>query len=70
MTVTIDSALCIGSGECVRVAPHAFQIDESRGVSVPQAAAASLDAALLAEVVRGCPTRAISAADATGARVR
>lgn len=61
MKVTIDPDLCIGSGECVRVAPIAFRIDESRGVSVPLDAAASLDATLIGEIVFGCPTRAISA---------
>jgi ferredoxin len=68
--VTIDPDLCIGSGECVRVAPDAFRIDESRGVSIPQGPAASLAGSLLFEVVRGCPTGAITAVDASGSPVR
>jgi ferredoxin len=58
--VAIDPDLCIGSGECVRVAPGAFRIDETRGVSTPLPGADALDAEMLAEVAFNCPTRAIS----------
>jgi ferredoxin len=58
-SVTIDPDLCMGSGECVRVAPAAFRLDETRGVSVPLPGAPSVDPALLAEAALGCPTRAI-----------
>lgn len=64
--VTVDPELCIGSAECVRLMPDAFQIDESRGVSVPLAAARSADPGLLADAVRGCPTGAIRVLDARG----
>lgn len=64
--VTVDPDLCIGSAECVRILPDAFQIDESRGVSVPQPAARSADLALLAESVRSCPTGALRVVDARG----
>jgi ferredoxin len=64
--VTVDSDLCIGSAECVRLLPDAFQIDESRGVSVPLPVARSADPGLLAEAVRGCPTGAISVIDSHG----
>jgi len=62
--VTIDPDLCIGSGECVRVAPSAFRIDEARGVSTPLPAALTLDAETLAEVAFNCPTRAITVHEA------
>lgn len=58
--VAVDPDLCIGSAECVRIAPDAFRIDEARGVSEPTDLAATADAALLAEAERSCPTRAIS----------
>ncbi len=64
--VTVDADLCIGSAECVRILPSGFQIDESRGVSVPQAPASSADLELLAEVVRSCPTGAVRVIDAQG----
>jgi ferredoxin len=57
--VTIDPDLCIGSGDCVRLLPDAFRIDERRGVSTPLPGAATADADLLAEAAFICPTHAI-----------
>jgi ferredoxin len=56
--VTIDSDLCIGSGECVRLVPGAVAIDEARGVSVPLPGVADADLHSLEEAERGCPTGA------------
>ena len=64
--VTVDTDLCIGSADCVRILPSGFQIDEARGVSVPQPSASSADLELLAEVVRSCPTGAVRVVDAQG----
>jgi ferredoxin len=64
--VTVDRDLCIGSAECVRILPDAFQIDESLGVSVPQPTAGSADLGLLAGAVRSCPTGALHAVDENG----
>ncbi|MDP9251834.1 MAG: (4Fe-4S)-binding protein [Chloroflexota bacterium] len=66
MQVMVDPDLCIGSAECVRILPGAFQIDEARGVSVPQSSASSADFEVLAEVVRSCPTGAVRVVDAQG----
>lgn len=57
--VSIDPDLCIGAGECVRVAPLAFQIDEDLGVSVPLDPADELDQATLEQIAANCPTGAI-----------
>lgn len=57
--VAVDPELCIGSGDCVRVAPGAFRLDEDAGVSIPRAEAASTDIALLVRAAEGCPTQAI-----------
>ena len=64
--VTVDPELCIGSAECVRILPSGFQIDESRGVSVPQPAASVADLELLADIVRSCPTGAVRVLDGQG----
>jgi ferredoxin len=64
--VTVDPDLCIGSAECVRILPSGFQIDEVRGVSVPQPPAGSAGVDVLAEVVRSCPTGAVRAVDPRG----
>jgi ferredoxin len=66
MQVTVDPDLCIGSAECVRILPSGFQIDEARGVSVPQPAASSAELDVLADVVRSCPTGAVRVTDAKG----
>lgn len=58
--VSVDPELCIGAGDCVRLVPPAFRIDEDLGVSVPLEGAASADVALLVRAARGCPTQAIS----------
>ncbi len=58
--VSVDPELCVGTGECVRIAPEAFRIDETRGISVPQPGAERTDVALLEEAESSCPTRAIT----------
>jgi ferredoxin len=58
--VKVDPELCVGTAECVRLAPQAFEIDEDRGVSVPQSAAATTDLEILEEAAFNCPTRAIT----------
>jgi ferredoxin len=68
-SVTIDPDRCIGSAECVRVAPAAFRLDEASGVSTALEAAARLDRATLTDAVRGCPMRAISAIGGDGEAV-
>lgn len=59
-TVRVDPELCIGTGDCVRLAPGAFRIDEVRGVSTPLPGAADTDPELLEEAAFNCPTRAIT----------
>ncbi len=66
MQVTVDPDLCIGSAECVRILPSGFEIDEARGVSVPQPPAGDADFDALAEVVRSCPSGAVRVIDAQG----
>jgi ferredoxin len=58
--VTIDADLCIGSGDCTRISPAAFQLMEDLGVSVPTAQAASTDPELLVRAAMACPTQAIT----------
>jgi ferredoxin len=63
MKVRVDPELCVGTGECVRLAPDAFRIDERRGISTALAGAATTDGALLHEAAFACPTRAITLED-------
>jgi ferredoxin len=57
--ISVDPDLCVGSGDCVRLSPRAFQIDEPRGVSVAQADAPDEPLELILEAAIGCPTQAI-----------
>jgi ferredoxin len=63
--VRVDADLCVGTGECWRLAPQAFRLDEERGVSVPLPGAAATGIDVLTEAAFNCPTRAISV-DETG----
>lgn len=58
--VSVDPEQCIGSGDCTRVAPAAFRLDEDQGVSVAiPAGVAAADVQVLLQAARGCPTQAI-----------
>jgi ferredoxin len=58
-SVSIDPDYCVGSGDCVRLVPEAFELREEIGVSVPRPAAAETPVDLLVEAARNCPTQAI-----------
>ena len=58
--VTIDPDLCIGSGDCTRVAPDAFRLDDAAGVSVPTEIAPLTPIDRLRRAALGCPTQAIA----------
>lgn len=61
--VEVDPELCVGSGDCTRVAPAAFRLDEVEGVSSPvPGGSAATDLAVLLQAARGCPTQAIRVA--------
>jgi ferredoxin len=66
VTVTIDPDLCIGSGDCNRVAPEAFELRDDLGVSVPLPAAADTDVERLHRAAIACPTQAIRVVAADG----
>ena len=57
--VTVDTELCIGHGECVRIAPLAFALDDEATISHPLPAAASVPLDLLVDAAWNCPTNAI-----------
>ena len=57
--VSIDPELCIGSGDCGRLLPNAFRVNEELGVSEPLPGAAETDPELLVRAAMQCPTQAI-----------
>jgi ferredoxin len=64
--VSIDADLCIGSGDCVRLLPDAFRIDEDLGVAVPLEPAMDTAIERLRQAALGCPTNAIAVVDDEG----
>jgi len=65
-SVSVDPDYCIGSGDCVRVLPNAFELGEDVGVSLPLPGAADTDVDLLVRVAVACPTQAIRVVAADG----
>jgi ferredoxin len=57
--VIVDPELCMGSGDCARLVPEAFRVDDDLGVSVPLAGSAQCDVRLLMRAALQCPTQAI-----------
>lgn len=64
--VTIDPDRCIGSGDCVRLEPAAFRIDDDLGVAVPLDGASEVGTEGLVLAARNCPTNAIAVVDGDG----
>jgi ferredoxin len=62
--ITVDRALCIGSGDCVDTAPDVFQLDDEDKAVVVDPDGAPLDDILSA--AGNCPVSAIFVADETG----
>ena len=55
--ITVDRALCIGSGDCVDTAPNVFQLDEEDKAVVIDPDGASVDEVITA--AGNCPVSAI-----------
>ncbi len=62
--ITVDRALCIGSGDCVDTAPDVFKLDDEDKAVVIDPNGAPLDDVL--EAAGNCPVTAIFVADETG----
>ena len=57
LEITVDRALCIGSGDCVDTAPDVFQLDEEDKAVVVDPDGAPTDDVI--EAARNCPVSAI-----------
>jgi ferredoxin len=64
LEVTVDRALCIGSGDCVDTAPDVFQLDGEDKAIVVDPDGASVDDVI--EAARNCPVSAIFVAGEDG----
>ena len=57
--VKIDDKICQGTGYCVRLAPHVFDVQGGLGMVIDRHPPGEQEA-LLEEVATLCPTRAIT----------
>ncbi|MFL5733311.1 MAG: ferredoxin [Chloroflexia bacterium] len=57
LIVSIDQGRCIGAGNCVNIAPTAFQLDEESVAYLVDPN--SVDDQTLLEAAESCPTNAI-----------
>jgi ferredoxin len=64
ITVEVDRALCIGSGDCVDTAPDVFQLDDEDKAVVVDPDGAPVDDVIAA--AGNCPVSAIFVADEDG----
>jgi ferredoxin len=55
--VSIDQSRCIGAGNCVQIAPTAFQLDEENVAYLLDPS--TVDDETLLDAARSCPTDAI-----------
>jgi len=62
LVVTVDEAVCIGSGNCVLHAPGAFVQDEEMIARVADLGAAGIDA--IRNAAAWCPSGAITVTEA------
>lgn len=60
--VTVDEHTCVGSRECMRVAPTAFVVDEDEGLARVLDTASTTPTDHLERAARECPTGAITVA--------
>jgi ferredoxin len=62
--ITVDRALCIGSGDCVDTAPDVFQLDDEDKAVVVDPDGASVEDVI--EAAGNCPVAAIFVAGEAG----
>ena len=62
LRVIVDPAVCVGTGDCARLAPTAFHLRDDVLVAEVLPGAAATDRRLLREAADACPMQAISIA--------
>ena len=67
LVVIVDRAACIGSADCVAVAPTVFRLDQRRRVVLLDPA--TVDEDTIRRAAERCPTDAIILEDANGEQV-
>ena len=68
LTIRIDRGLCIGSGNCVNLAPEIFEIDAENIVAF-QDETPDIDASRLVDACAICPVDALIVEDESGEQI-
>jgi ferredoxin len=68
LRVRIDRLLCVGFGDCIEIAPDAFEFDDD-GIVRFKASADGVARALLISACEECPVDAITVWDESGAQI-
>ncbi len=68
MKIEIDRTMCIGSGNCVNLAPEVFQLDEENLVDFNEDTP-DIDQDRLIEACSLCPVDALGVVDSDGERI-
>lgn len=58
--VTVDPDVCVGSADCARIAPRAFEIDDTEDVARVTTEASDTPIEQLRRAAYECPTGAIT----------
>jgi ferredoxin len=66
VTIKIDRDACIGSGNCTKVAPEVFELDDELVATFRDAETGEIDREKLIEAARVCPVYALYAINAQG----
>lgn len=69
LTIEIDRSQCIGSGNCVNLAPEVFEIDLSNLVTFTDAIPDDMDRERLTEACDLCPVDALRVENEEGEQV-
>lgn len=65
LTIRIDRSLCIGSGNCMKVAPDLFDLDDE-SIAVFASTADSASRAKILDACEVCPVQALVVTDENG----
>lgn len=68
LTIRIDRLLCVGFGDCVEVAPAAFELD-AEGIATIRSGAGRAEREQLLEACRSCPVDALVVLDEEGRQI-
>lgn len=68
LLVRIDRGVCIGSGNCVNIAPEVFELDERQTVRFTESAP-EIESERIVEACATCPVEALSVLDEDGSQL-